>query len=45
MEGYLARREEAVGYDAMNDMSDLADFIDQAVLQGGRSMLDDEDER
>jgi hypothetical protein len=45
VEGYLARREEAVGYDAMNDMSDLADFIDQAVLQGDRSMLDDEDER
>ena len=43
--GYLARREKAVGYDAMNDMSDLADFIDQAVLQGDSSMLDDEDER
>lgn len=45
VEGYLARREEAVGWDAMNDMSALADFIDQAVLQGDRSMLDDEDER
>ena len=45
VEGYLARREEAVGYDAMNDMSDLAGFIDQAVLQGDTSVLDDEDER
>ena len=45
VEGYLARREEAVGYDAMNDMSALADFIDQTVLQGDTSMLDDEDER
>ena len=45
MEGYLARCEEAVGYDAVNDMSDLSAFIDQALLQGDRSMLEDEDER
>ena len=45
VQGYLARREEAVGYDAMNDMSALAGFIDRAVLQGDTSMLDDEAER
>lgn len=29
----------------MNDMSDLADFIERAVLQDDRSVLDDDDER
>ncbi|PVA08624.1 plasmid pRiA4b ORF-3 family protein [Pelagivirga sediminicola] len=43
--GYLARREEATGLDAYNDLDTLIDFIDRAVLKGDPSVLDDEDQR
>jgi hypothetical protein len=44
-DGYLARRDEALGLDAMDDLATMADFVEQVVLNGDRVMLDDEDAR
>ena len=44
-DGYFAGREEATGLDAMEDIQFLAEIADQIVLQGNRSMLEDEDMR
>lgn len=44
-DGYLERREEATGLDAMHDLDTMVEFVKQALLEGDASVLDDEDER
>lgn len=43
--GFLAGQDEALGFDAMDDLAVLGDIIDRAILRGDRSLLDDDDER
>lgn len=42
LDGYFAAREDTVSLDAIEDIKFLAEIADQAVLQGNRSLLDDE---
>ncbi|WP_245295289.1 plasmid pRiA4b ORF-3 family protein [Manganibacter manganicus] len=44
-DGYLDRRDDALGLDTMNDLATMAEFVEQVVLNGDRAMLDDEDTR
>ena len=44
-EGYPARREEATGYDAMMDLSTMAEILQEVVLDGKPEALDDDERR
>ncbi|WP_157632964.1 plasmid pRiA4b ORF-3 family protein [Hoeflea sp. 108] len=42
---YLARRDDALGPDTMDDLATMADFVEQVVFNGNRAMLDDDEAR
>ncbi len=44
-EGYLARRDEAMGLDALEDLDTMASLLEEIALEGKRELLDDEDTR
>ena len=45
VEYYLSRRDEALGLDAMEDLAQVADFVDQVVLKERYELLKDEERR
>ena len=42
---YLDRRDDALGFEALEDIADIADFVDQVVLQERYELLKDEQQR
>ena len=42
---YLDRRDDALGFEAMEDIAEIADFVDQVVLQERYELLKDEQQR
>ena len=44
-EGYSARREDATGYDAMMDLSTMAEILQEVILDGKPEVLDDDERR